>query len=62
MNFDHICQFWADQSQKGFRVKYCTIFSKLQVPHSKCQVKVLLDICTPQSLENLSTVGAEISH
>ena len=31
LNFDHICQFWADQSQKGYNVEYSTGVSKLQV-------------------------------
>ena len=61
LNSDHIYQFRADQSQKGYSVEYCTGIWKLEVYHSQCQVKVHLGICIPQSLENLSTVGVEIS-
>ena len=55
LNFDRICQFWADQSQKVYILEYCTGVSKLQVHHSQCQVKVHLGICKPQLLDNLST-------
>ena len=34
LNFDLIFQFWADQSQKGHSIEYCTVVSKLQVNHS----------------------------
>ena len=58
LNFDHIHQFWDDQSQKDYIFDYCTGALKLQV----CQVKVHLVICLPQSVENLSTIGTEISY
>ena len=44
LNFDHICQFWADQSQKGYSVEYCNGVLKLQVRHLLYQVKVHLGI------------------
>ena len=29
LNFDHIYQFWADQSQKVYSVEYCTGVSSI---------------------------------